>query len=584
MARWQSGLRFVVSLLLLTVCLLLSLVLPAHALDQPLAPPDRASPQATLHSFIDNVNEGFAIVDGAYQDYLAEPGLLPSAAVRAQAEPGLIIFDRATACLDTSEVPSRLERDVGIAGTILLKEILDRIPLPPDSKIPDAEAVEYDPDLVRWTIPDTEIQLVKIADGPLAGEFLFSAATVARLDEFYEKVKTLPYRATGTEGFYDLYIANPGQILSSKWIQRLPPILKRIYGGQALWQWLSLVVIMLLVVGLPYQVLRWSWRRMATIEPPQRTWETLVPASAAIVGLIVVNYIIDAWINITGNMLFLSLIVLETTLWTVVAITLFLLGNAVAETLISSPNINPQGLDASMIRTVARLLSSGVGTVILVLGIERVGISLVPVLAGLGIGGLALALAARPTLENVIAGLILLVDRPVSVGERCYFEGQEGTIEEIGLRSTRIRALDGDLISLPNSKFSELQLTNRTRRDRILLHQALGLRYETTSEQLRQVLIQLRELIVSHPRLLELKGSDREARVRFVKYGDYSLDIEIFVYVDTGFLSEFLRIQEEILLTIKEIVAAAGTDFAFPSQTMYLAQDSGLGQALEQKD
>ncbi|NEO88402.1 MAG: mechanosensitive ion channel family protein [Spirulina sp. SIO3F2] len=581
MTRWQSGLRFVVSLLLLTVCLLLSLVLTTHALDQPLAPPDRSSPQATLHSFIDNVNEGFAIVDGAYQDYLAEPGLLPSATVRAQAEPGLIIFDRATACLDTSEVPSRLERDVAISGTILLKEILDRIPLPPDSQIPDVEAVEHEPDLVRWTIPNTEIHLVKITDGPLAGEFLFSAATVARLKEFYEKVKTLPYRASETEGFYDLYIANPGQILSSKWIQRLPPLLKRLYGGQALWQWLSMVMVLLLAVWLPYQVLQWSWRRMATVEPPQRTWETLIPAGVAIVNLIVVNYIIDAWINITGNMLFLSLIVLETTLWTVVAITLFLLGNAVAETLISSPNINPQGLDASMIRTVARLLSSGVGTVILVLGIERVGISLVPVLAGLGIGGLALALAARPTLENVIAGLILLVDRPVSVGERCYFGGQEGTIEEIGLRSTRIRALDGDLISLPNSKFSELQLTNRTRRDRILLHQALGLRYETTSEQLHQVLTQLRELIVTHPRLLELKGSDREARVRFVKYGDYSLDIEIFVYVDTGLLSEFLRIQEEILLIIKEIVAAAGTDFAFPSQTMYLAQDSGVGQMFE---
>ncbi|MEM8639779.1 MAG: mechanosensitive ion channel family protein [Cyanobacteria bacterium P01_G01_bin.54] len=581
MTRWRFWPRFRlrhwVVLLLLTLSLVFAWVLPTHAVDQPLAPPDRSSPQATLRSFIDNVNEGYAIVDEAYQNYLAEPGLLPSAKVRAQAAPGLIIFERAMACLDTSEVPSRLEDDVAVAGTILLKEVLDRLVLPPYRQIPDARAVEQDPDLVRWTIPDTEIQLVKMTDGPLTGEFLFSAATVTRLEEFYVKVRALPYQSTATAGFYELYISNPGQILSSKWIQRLPSFLKDLYGGQALWQWLSMAIALLLAVGLPCQVLRWSWRRMERIEPPQRTWETLLPAGVAIVSLIAVNSVLDAWINITGNVLFLSLIILESLLWTIVAIALFLLGNAVAETLISSPNINPQGLDASMIRTVAQLFSSSLGTVILILGIQRVGISLVPILASLGIGGLALALAARPTLENIIAGLILLADRPVSVGERCRFADQEGTIEEIGLRSTRIRALAGDLISLPNSQFSELQLINRSRRDRLLLHQALGLRYETTPEQLRQVLSQLRELIVNHPRLLELKGSDQEARVRFIKYGDYSLDIEIFVYMDTGTLPEFLQIQEEILLKIKEIVAAAGTDFAFPSQTMYLAQDTGVG-------
>ena len=104
-----------------------------------------------------------------------------------------------------------------------------------------------------------------------------------------------------------------------------------------------------------------------------------------------------------------------------------------------------------MIRTVSRLLSLAIGMTTIVLGIERVGISLIPILAGLGIGGLALALAARPTLENIIAGLILLVDRPVRVGERCRFGEREGTIQEIGLRSTRNRAVDGDLNSMPNS-------------------------------------------------------------------------------------------------------------------------------------
>ena len=355
-----------------------------------------------------------------------------------------------------------------------------------------------------------------------------------------------------------------------------------IYWDQALWQWICLGLALLIAFLIPCRVFNWNQQRALTIEPPQRTWETVIPPIMTVISLIIVNYILDELINITGPILFFSLTVLETLLWTVVALTIFLVGNIVAETIIAFPRINSQSLDASMIRTVSRLLSLAIGMTTLVLGIERVGISLIPILAGLGIGGLALALAARPTLENIIAGLILLVDRPVRVGERCRFGEQEGTIQEIGLRSTRIRAVDGDLISMPNSKFSELELTNRSRRNRMLLRQTLGLRYETTPKQLKVVLANLREMILAHPQLLEMKGSEKEARVRFVRYGDYSLDIEMFVYVDVFMLPEFLDIQEGILLQVNDIIQAAGTDFAFPSQTTYLAQDQGLKQDWEQ--
>ncbi|MGK7935514.1 MAG: mechanosensitive ion channel family protein [Xenococcaceae cyanobacterium] len=143
----------------------------------------------------------------------------------------------------------------------------------------------------------------------------------------------------------------------------------------------------------------------------------------------------------------------------------------------------------------------------------------------------------------------------------------------MGLRSTEIRALNGNLISMPNSTFSDLELVNKSRIDRILLNQTIGLRYETTSEQLRFVLVKLREMLLAHPKLLE-KG----ARVRFVKYGDYSKDVEIFVYVDTADIPEFLGIQEDVLLRVQELIESAGTDFAFPSQTTYLSRDSGLDQ------
>ncbi len=577
---WRHLIMCARLLLLATLCTIQVLLLPAFSVEHPLAPPDTSSPQATIRSFIENVNESHHIVMTANEGYLKEPGLFPSASVKDQVAPGIILFERAMDCLDTSEVPPRLEQDAAIEGTILLKEILDRIDIPPYDQIPDADAVEMNKDLSRWTIPNTEINLVKIIEGPRAGEFLFSSETGARLEEFYNKVKTLPYKPNSTEGFYRFYISNPGQILSSKWIQRLPDSFKRIYWDQALWQWISLGLALSIAFWIPYTVLKWNQQRAVAIEPPQRTWETVIPPVVTILSLITVDYILDELINITGQILFLSLVVLESLLWTVVALTIFLIGNSVAEMIIAFPRINSQSLDASMIRTVSRLLSLAIGMTTLVLGIERVGISLIPILAGLGIGGLALALAARPTLENIIAGLILLVDRPVRVGERCRFGQREGTIQEIGLRSTRIRAVDGDLISMPNSKFSELELTNRSRRNCMLLRQTLGLRYETTPQQLNVVLANLREMILTHPQLLEMKGSEKEARVRFVNYGDYSLDIEIFVYVDTVTQPEFLDVQEGILLQVNDIVQAAGTDFAFPSQTTYLAQDLGLNQNL----
>ena len=294
----------------------------------------------------------------------------------------------------------------------------------------------------------------------------------------------------------------------------------------------------------------------------------------AIASLLALSYVINEWLNITGSVLLIVLTTGGIIFWIMLALTIFLFGNLLAETIIASPRINPQGLDASAIRIFFRLLSLTIGTIVLIVGVERVGISLIPIVAGLGIGGLALALAGKTTVENVIGGLVLFVDRPVRVGDFCGYGDQIGTVESIGLRSTRIRGIDRKVTTVPNADFAQMKLVNFAQRDRILLSTIFGLRYETTSEQLRFVLAKLREMLLAHPKLL-----DDPARVRFVKYGDYSLDLEIFVYVDTSDWNEFLGIQEDVLLRIKDIVEGAGTGFAFPSQTAYLSRDSGLDGA-----
>jgi len=201
---------------------------------------------------------------------------------------------------------------------------------------------------------------------------------------------------------------------------------------------------------------------------------------------------------------------------------------------------------------------------------HQLSIPLVGMLAGFGIGGIAFALAAQPTLQNLLSGFTIYADRPLSVGDFCRFGDKMGTVEEIGLRSTRLRTLDRTVVSVPNSQFLDMELENFARRDRFLFTTTLGLRYETTPDQLRYVLAELRKLLIAHPMVLA-----EPMRVRFAGFGAHSLDVEIFSYVLTSDIDSFAAIREDLLLRIMATVDDAGTQFAFPSVTHYAATDDG---------
>ena len=167
--------------------------------------------------------------------------------------------------------------------------------------------------------------------------------------------------------------------------------------------------------------------------------------------------------------------------------------------------------------------------------------------------------------------MTLIADQPVRVGDFCRFDDKLGTVEDVGLRSTRIRTLDRTLLTIPNGDFSQTQIENFGKRDRIRLYCMVGLRYETTPDQLRHVITELRRLLVAHPRV-----TPEPARVRFVGFGAYSLDLEVFAYVATSDWNEFLAVREDVYLRMMDIVADSGTGFAFPSSTTYLSRDGGL--------
>jgi MscS family membrane protein len=141
-----------------------------------------------------------------------------------------------------------------------------------------------------------------------------------------------------------------------------------------------------------------------------------------------------------------------------------------------------------------------------------------------------------------------------------------GTIEDIGLRSTRIRTLDRSVVSIPNGQISNDRLEDLSCRDKFWLHPVLSLQYETTAAQMRSALVAIRRLLLDHARV-----EQDSIRVRFLGFGSSSLDVEVFAYIYTIDFAEFLEIQEELLLRIMDAIQAAGTRIALPSQTTYLA-------------
>jgi MscS family membrane protein len=233
-----------------------------------------------------------------------------------------------------------------------------------------------------------------------------------------------------------------------------------------------------------------------------------------------------------------------------------------------------------LLRPVKNTLKIAVILIIALVWLDNIGFRVTTVLAGLGIGGLAVALAAQKSIENFIGAITLYGSRPVSVGDFCRFGDKIGTVEEIGLRSTRVRTLDRTLVSVPNAEFANLHLDNFTMRDRIWYHPRIRLRYETTPDQIRYILVEIRKMLYAHP-----KVHPDPARIRFEQFGTYSLELNVFAYVDVTDYGEFLEVAEDLNLRIMDIVANAGSRLAVPAQTTYLERadklDGQLAQAAE---
>jgi len=229
-------------------------------------------------------------------------------------------------------------------------------------------------------------------------------------------------------------------------------------------------------------------------------------------------------------------------------------------------NLDRQGLSGSrvLLTPVARLVKFIALAGAVLLWLDNAGYKVTTLLAGLSISGVAVALASQKSLENIFGALTLFASRPVKVGDFCRFGNQVGTVEEIGLRATRIRTLDRTVITVSNAEFANMHLDNYSERDRFWYHPTLQLRYETTPDQIRYILVEVRRMLYAHPKILA-----EPLHVRFKGFGAYSLDIDVFAYIGVTDYTESLEIAEDLNLRIMDIIEAAGSDFAFPSEVQY---------------
>jgi len=227
--------------------------------------------------------------------------------------------------------------------------------------------------------------------------------------------------------------------------------------------------------------------------------------------------------------------------------------------------------DTTSILRLGRTTIDGLVILIGILAVLRYfGVDATAALAGLGIGGIAIALAAQKTLENVVGGLSIIFDRAVKVGDVLNVGGTVGTVEYVGLRSTRIRTLDRTLLRVPNGQIATINIETLSARDKFWFRHDIRLAYDTSAAQMRAIIGDVRALLLRHTRV-----DDSAVRVSFVRLSPSSIDVEVVAYLFAQNWSNFCEMQEALLLEVMEIVERHGAAIALPTQTIRVATPEG---------
>lgn len=264
--------------------------------------------------------------------------------------------------------------------------------------------------------------------------------------------------------------------------------------------------------------------------------------------------------------------VFEARTFLIIAIYWILLGvvDLVMSRLADRMRRNGQQDAAVLLKPAATGVKLIVTLVAIITWMDNLGYEVTTILAGLGVGGVAVALAAQKSLENLLGSITIYASQPVHVGDFCKFGKTLGTVEEIGLRATQLRTVARTIVHIPNALFASGEIENLTQRDKILYRTRLRLSYEDTPEQVKQVLAKIRELIKQHEFI-----DETDSRIRFLEFGEYAQELELYVYIKTKIFSEYLEHREDINLKINDIVESVGVKLVIPARTSYIKELPG---------
>ncbi len=399
---------------------------------------------------------------------------------------------------------------------------------------------------------EVDLDLVRVSD-PNAGKiWLISSDTLTKLSELSDQVEARQVEL------------------------KLPSVLvKHQLAGAPLWQLGALLLAIPIAAGLGWIVLallevpvRWWAKKRGQLEVA--SWRSVSGPAWFLTGTLIHQIFtrrlrlpllpLHYYFQVTSVVLILSFtwIVWRFVRWSLNRVR----GQALARGHIGT---------GSLILLGERILKA----VIFVLGILAVlgnlGFNMSTALAGLGIGGLAIGFGAQKTIENLFGGVSVLGDEIFRVGDVCRFGDRTGTVEDIGLRSTRIRTEDRTLVAIPNGTVATINLENFSRRDKILFKTTLNLRSETKADHLRYILSEIRQLLYSHPKI-----ETKTVRVRLIDIVNGAPSVEILSYVLTQDFGEFAAVREDLLLRMLDVVDSSGSGLALPAQTLYLSHDGGL--------
>ncbi len=472
--------------------------------------------------------------------------------------------------MDLSQIAGPVREEEGFLLGEYLIEVLYRVGLPLRQEItdnPDRKGV-----YTHFVHPAGEVELQRVSQEDGTVKWQFSADTMANARQLFMAMEDMPLAEKEQRGdstpFFD--IRNRARTIHRDLLQDTG-------SGVEVWQWVAMVLLLAVSIPLSFFI---TWLVAKIFQLKKSEEHRKLPPEARFIWPL--RLILVAGLGLLALRILGLPQAVDIPLRVFMGATLSIAGGWLAYHLVDKFSDMLDARSQSYRKYQDEILHSLAISIVklaVVIGAilflaEILSIPYQGVIAGLGIGGIAIALAARSTLENLIGGITLYADKPVEVGDFCRIGEHLGVVERIGLRSVRVRSLDRTVVTIPNAEFVNMNIENLTRRERILLNTTVGVRLETTPDQLRWLLVEIRALLLKHPMI-----TAEPARARFAGFGNHSVNIEIFAYVETNDWNEFLAVQEDVFLRLIEIVEESGTAFALPSAVNYLARDHGVNSS-----